>query len=126
LFNRILGPLAETRYKRRSEQLTRSLAMGRGARDVVGGLFVQSRAAEERKGLSPGPSSQPSSTSSSYAMPAAFSAPRIVDGVIGAWRTRAPVASKNAFAIAELIAVVGGSPEPLSNQPWLNAAVLPA
>src|SRR5438132_8383066 len=49
----------------------------------------------------------------------------MTDGVIGAWRTRAPVASKNAFAIAELIIVVGGSPEPVSNQPSLNASVLP-
>ena len=46
--------------------------------------------------------------------------------VIGAWRMRAPVASKNAFATAAPIAVVGGSPDPVSSQPLLNAAVLPA
>src|SRR5438132_6062981 len=59
-------------------------------------------------------------------MPAARRTPRATPGVIGAWRMRTPVASKNAFATAELIAVVGGSPEPVSSQAWLNAAVLPA
>src|SRR5579885_2523292 len=38
---------------------------------------------------------------------------------------RAPVASKNAFATAEPTAAVGGSPEPVSSQPSLNASVLP-
>src|ERR1700704_3045066 len=38
---------------------------------------------------------------------------------------RTPVASKNAFATAAAIAVVGGSPEPDRAQPLLNAAVLP-
>src|SRR4029079_1285288 len=51
---------------------------------------------------------------------------RTVNGFIGAWRMRTPVASKNAFATAELIAVVGGSPEPESSQPLLKAAVFPA
>src|SRR6476661_7366192 len=39
---------------------------------------------------------------------------------------RTPVASKNAFATAEPMPTVGGSPEPDSAQPALNAAVLPA
>ena len=51
---------------------------------------------------------------------------RTFAGFIGAWRMRTPVASKNAFATAEPIAAVGGSPEPESVQPSLNAAVLPA
>src|SRR3979409_1707975 len=38
---------------------------------------------------------------------------------------RTPVASKNAFATAAAIAVVGGSPQPERPQPLLNAAVLP-
>ena len=38
---------------------------------------------------------------------------------------RTPVASKNAFATAEPTAAVGGSPEPVSVQPALNALVLP-
>src|SRR5438093_3423170 len=59
-------------------------------------------------------------------MPASFRTWRTVAGFIGAWRMRTPVASKNAFATAELIAVVGGSPEPDSSHPLLNAAVLPA
>src|SRR5581483_7860389 len=55
-----------------------------------------------------------------------LSTERTVAGFIGACRMRTPVASKNAFAIAELIAVVGGSPEPDSSQPLAAAAVLPA
>src|SRR5262245_54888890 len=39
---------------------------------------------------------------------------------------RTPVASKNAFAIADPIGAVGGSPEPDRAQPCANAAVLPA
>src|SRR5690349_19805031 len=61
-----------------------------------------------------------------YATPAFLSTERTVAGFIGACRMRTPVASKNAFAIAELIAVVGGSPEPDSSQPLASAAVLPA
>src|SRR6516225_1213426 len=57
--------------------------------------------------------------------PAAFRAPRTVAGLIGVWRMRAPVASKKAFAIAPAIAAVGGSPDPVSSQFWLNALVLP-
>ena len=45
---------------------------------------------------------------------------------IGVWRMRTPVASKNAFATAEPTAAVGGSPEPVSVQPSLNASVFPA
>src|SRR3954470_17415034 len=59
-------------------------------------------------------------------MPAALSVPRTVPGFIGAWRMRTPVASKNAFATAELIAVVGGSPEPDRFQPAPTVAALPA
>src|SRR5215468_4094496 len=58
-------------------------------------------------------------------IPAALNAERTVSGVIGAWRIRTPVASKIAFAIAEPIAAVGGSPEPVRAQPSLNASVFP-
>src|SRR5690242_4200423 len=58
--------------------------------------------------------------------PACFKVPRTVAGFIGAWRMRTPVASKNAFATAELTAVVGGSPDPDRFQPLLKAAVFPA
>src|SRR6185369_6839995 len=39
---------------------------------------------------------------------------------------RTPVASKNAFATADGMPTVGGSPDPERSQPLLNAAVLPA
>src|SRR5262245_31173524 len=58
-------------------------------------------------------------------IPACLNAARTFAGVSGAWRTRTPVASKIAFATAEPTAAVGGSPEPVSVQPWLNASVLP-
>src|SRR4029079_1657079 len=57
--------------------------------------------------------------------PAALNAARTFAGVIGAWRIRTPVASKIAFAIADPTAAVGGSPEPVSAQPSLNASVFP-
>src|SRR5262249_29163907 len=52
-----------------------------------------------------------------YTTPAALSVARTFAGFIGAIRSRTPVASKNAFATAELTAVSGGSPEPLRLQP---------
>src|SRR5436853_516443 len=54
--------------------------------------------------------------------PAALKARRTFVGVIGAWRIRTPVASKIAFAIADPIAAVGGSPEPVRAQFSLNAS----
>ena len=65
-----------------------------------------------RWSVSPGPR-----TTSLMPTAAAPSTPRATAGVIGAWRMRTPVASKNAFATAEPTAVVGGSPEPARAQP---------
>src|SRR5262249_44310864 len=60
-----------------------------------------------------------------YAAPASLRTCRTVAGFIGAWRMRTPVASKNAFATALPMPTLGGSPEPDSSQPSLNASALP-
>src|SRR5579862_7766901 len=78
------------------------------------------------KGPSPSPSHPFTRETALYAIPAALNAPRTFAGFSGDCRTRTPVASKTAFATADPIAAVGGSPEPDSCQPSLNALVLPA
>ena len=47
-----------------------------------------------------------------YVSAAALSTARTRAGVIGTWRIRTPVASKNAFAIAAGVGTAGGSPAP--------------